>query len=167
MRPRVAWRFRGPGAFCATVSSFWRARLADLARGDLASLRAFLSGQGTHGTSLAAQLDARQTTITQDTLLTWAARHGQAEAVRLLLEGGASVGAADSGGATALLLASEEGHVDVVHLLLTEGGASVDQADENGETPLYAASWQGHLEVVRFLLTEGCLLYTSPSPRDA
>ena len=34
------------------------ARLTDLARGDLASLRAFLSGQGTRGTSFAAQLDA-------------------------------------------------------------------------------------------------------------
>ena len=34
-------------------------RLADLARGDLASLRAFLSGQGTHGTSLAALLCRR------------------------------------------------------------------------------------------------------------
>ena len=48
---------------------------------------------GTRGTSLAAQLDARLDTEKQDTLLTWAARHGQAEAVRLLLEGGASVGA--------------------------------------------------------------------------
>jgi len=36
-------------------------RLADLARGNLAGLRAFLSGQGTRGTSLAAQIDARQT----------------------------------------------------------------------------------------------------------
>ena len=67
-------------------------RLADLARGDLASLRAFLSGRRTRGTSLAAQLDARHDTEKQDTLLTWAARHGQAEAVRLLLEAGASVG---------------------------------------------------------------------------
>ena len=77
-------------------------RLADLARGDLAPLRAFLSGQGTRGTSLAAQLDARHDTEKQDTLLTWAARHGQAEAVRLLLEGGASVGVTTGGGASAL-----------------------------------------------------------------
>ena len=62
--------------------------LADLARGDLASLLAFLSGQGTSGASLAAQLDARLDTERQDTLLTWAARHGQAEAVRLLPKAG-------------------------------------------------------------------------------
>ena len=48
-------------------------QLADLARGDLAWLRAFLSGEGTRGTSLAAQLDARHDTEKQDTLLTWAA----------------------------------------------------------------------------------------------
>ena len=50
-------------------------QLAELSRGDLAWLRAFLSGQGTRGTSLAAQLDARHDTARQDTLLTWAARH--------------------------------------------------------------------------------------------
>ena len=68
------------------------ALLPELAVGDLAALRALLSGWGTRGTSLTAQLDARLDTDTQDTLLTWAARHGQAEAVRLLLEAGASVG---------------------------------------------------------------------------
>ena len=55
--------------------------LPELAVGDLGSLRALLSGQGTSGTSLAAQLDARLDTEKRDTLLTWAARHGQAEAV--------------------------------------------------------------------------------------
>ena len=59
-----------------------------LAVGDLGSLLALLSGRRTRGS-----LDARLDTDTQDTLLTWAARHGQAEAVRLLLEAGASVGA--------------------------------------------------------------------------
>ena len=92
--------------------------LADLARGDLASLRAYLSGRRTRGTSLAAQLDARLDTERQDTLLTWAARHGQAEAVRLLLEGGASVGATSSDGASALLLACAGGYLEIVRLLL-------------------------------------------------
>uniref|UniRef100_A0A6V2Y693 Uncharacterized protein n=1 Tax=Emiliania huxleyi TaxID=2903 RepID=A0A6V2Y693_EMIHU len=71
--------------------------LADIAAADLASLRAFLSGWGTRGTSLTAQLDARLDTEKQDTLLTLAARHGQAEAVRLLLEAGASVGVTTGG----------------------------------------------------------------------
>ena len=71
--------------------------LPDLAVGDLVALRALLSGRRTRD-----RLDARLDTEKQDTLLTWAARHGQAEAVRLLLEAGASVGAADGEGATAL-----------------------------------------------------------------
>ena len=45
---------------------------ADLAVGDLGSLRAFLSEWGTRGTSLTAQLNARLDTENQDTLLTWA-----------------------------------------------------------------------------------------------
>ena len=50
-------------------------------------------------------------TDTQDTLLTWAARHGQAEAVRLLLEAGASVGATNGGGHAALYIACQKGHL--------------------------------------------------------
>ena len=67
--------------------------LADIAAGDLASLHAHLSGRRTRG-SLNARLDTER----QDTLLTWAAHHGQAEAARLLLEAGASVGATTGGG---------------------------------------------------------------------
>ena len=74
------------------------ALLTDLAVGNLGSLLALLSGRQTRGTSLTAQLDARLDTDTQDTLLTWAARHGQVKAVRLLLEGGASVGATNDDG---------------------------------------------------------------------
>ena len=112
--------------------------LLDLAVGDLAALRALLSGRRTRG-----RLNARLETETQDTLLTWAARHGQAEAVRLLLEAGASVGAADGDDSSALLLACERECRECARLLL-EAGAAVDQADEDGF----------------------CLLYTSPSPRD-
>ena len=84
-------------------------------------------------------------TDTQDTLLTWAARHGQAEAVRLLLEAGASVGATDGDDAPALLLACEKECLECARLLL-EAGAAVDQADEDGATPLLVACHLGHLE---------------------
>ena len=97
--------------------------LPELAVGDLAALRAFLSGWQTRGTSLTAQLDARLDTERQDTLLTWAARHGQAEAVRLLLEGGASVGATNGGGGSALYIACQEGQIECARLLLEAGGA--------------------------------------------
>ena len=61
------------------------ALLPELAVGDLAALRAFLSGRGTRGTSLAAQLDARLDTEKQDTLLTLAARHGQASLFKITM----------------------------------------------------------------------------------
>ena len=55
---------------------------------------------------------------------------------------------------TSLLLASEEGHLEVVRLLC-EAGADKDKADEGGFTPLFAASLEGHLEVVRLLCEVG------------
>ena len=106
--------------------------------GDLASLRAFLSGRQTRGTSLTAQLDARHDTEKRHTLLTWAARHGQAEAARLLLEGGASVGATNGGGASALYIACQKGHLEIARLLL-EASAAVNQATARGATPLFIA----------------------------
>ena len=129
-------------------------RLADLARGDLAWLRAFLSGQGTDGTSRIAQLDARHDTERQDTLLTWAACHGQAEAVRLLLEVGASVGATTGGGASALHIACQQGHVQCARLLL-EASAAVNQAAGGGFSPLRIASQLGHLEIAQLLRDAG------------
>ena len=74
---------------------------AELRRGNLGSLRALLAGW-TRGPALTAMLDARLEAANQHTLLTIAARHGQADAVRLLLESGASVGATTGIGSTAL-----------------------------------------------------------------
>ena len=90
--------------------------LADIAAADIASLHAHLSGRRTRG-SLNARLDTEK----QDTLLTWAARHGQAEAVRLLLEGGASVGATTGGGAPALFIACDQEQIECARLLLEAG----------------------------------------------
>ena len=137
------------------------ALLPDLAVGDLAALRAFLSGRGTRGTSLAAQLDARHDNEKQDTLLTWAARHGQAEAVRLLLEGGASVGATTGGGASALYIACQQGQIECARLLL-EAGAAVNQARNDGTTPLIMACHNGHLEVAKLLSSYGASRAATP-----
>jgi len=54
-----------------------------------------------------------------------------------------------------LLVASRDGHVEVVMALLSEGKADASIADDGGETPLYWASYNGHLEVVKALLNEG------------
>ena len=98
---------------------------ADIAAGKLDSLHALLSGRQTRDTSL---LDAiLDYTEKQDTLLTWAARHGQVEVVRLLLAGGASARAADGGGASALYIACQEGHLEIA-TLLRDAGAAVDHS---------------------------------------
>ena len=58
------------------------------------------------------------------------------------------------GGATAIYVACEFGHVEAVKLLL-EAGAPVDQPREDGATPLYKACQDGNLEIVRLLLKQG------------
>ena len=53
---------------------------------------------------------------------------------------------------TALMIASQEGHVEVVRLLLACQAVDVNKADSNGFTALCIASYTGHVEVVRLLL---------------
>ena len=79
-------------------------------------------------------------------------------------EGKADVDKVDDKGCTPLIMAAQNGHMEVVRFLVEEGKADVDKATtDDGSTPLLLAAQKGHTEVVRFLV---CLLYTSPSPRD-
>ena len=64
---------------------------------------------------------------------------------------GARVDARDKGGATALFLAAEAGHVPAVARLLA-AGADVTQANAAGESPLYIAALRGHVAAVGALL---------------
>ena len=58
------------------------------------------------------------------------------------------------GGATAIYVACEFGHLDVVELLL-KAGAKVDAARDDGATPLYKACQDGKLDIVKMLLANG------------
>jgi ankyrin repeat protein len=62
-----------------------------------------------------------------------------ASIAKMLIERGADVNAANRLGGTALLLAAQEGHADVVEALL-QAGADVNKADENGLAPLCVAA---------------------------
>ena len=53
-------------------------------------------------------------------------------------------------GATPLLVAAENGNLDVVRFLV-EVGAAKDQADNDGATPSVVVAQEGHLDVVQFL----------------
>jgi ankyrin repeat protein len=93
--------------------------------------------------------------------LHYAAFHGHADMVELLLAHGVKVDAEvyyrdatqfNIEGLTPLLLAAEEGHKEVVALLLA-GGADVNAHDmQEGWTPLHFAASLGHKEVVELLL---------------
>jgi uncharacterized protein len=72
------------------------------------------------------------------TALLFAARQGQLEAARALLDGGAAVDQAGADNTSPLLIAVVNGHYDVASLLI-ERGANPNVADANGRTPLYAA----------------------------
>ena len=48
-------------------------------------------------------------------------RKRKKELIKFLIENGADVNAKDKGGITALMNASNKGHIDIVHLLLEKG----------------------------------------------
>jgi len=121
-----------------------------------------------------------------DTPLIDATRHGRLADVASLLSGGADVNEpkTDDSGATALCIAAQEGHMEVVSALLAAGalldvaddpalqyaascghvevvaallaaGARVDDKDEHGATALHLAANEGHAVVVSALLASG------------
>ena len=86
--------------------------------------------------------------------LYWATHKENTEMVSILLEKGAEVNAKNSGGSTALIKASLNGHAEVVRMLLNNG-ADVNVKDDTGTTALFSAILYRHTEVVRILLENG------------
>ena len=82
-----------------------------------------------------------------------AARKGDVEEVKRLLDNGANVWAQDYGGTTALYWAAFR-HVEAVKVLL-EHGADVGARDEDGKTALFFAAQNGNVDVVKVLLEHG------------
>src|ERR1700738_4233494 len=83
-----------------------------------------------------------------------AAKNGDRDAVRALLQQGASVNAAEADGTTALHWASYRDDVASVDPLL-RAGAKVNGANDLGVTPLWTASLNGGAAMVRKLLEAG------------
>jgi hypothetical protein len=85
-----------------------------------------------------------------------AARTGDAQAVQVLLDGGAGIEELDSGpnGWTPLLHAIHKDQLAVVKLLLARG-ADPNRLALNGTSPLNLAASQGDLETVHTLLAAG------------
>ncbi|XP_030754817.1 ankyrin repeat domain-containing protein 50-like isoform X3 [Sitophilus oryzae] len=83
-----------------------------------------------------------------------AARLGQAQVVKVLLESGANADQADIDGWTPLRAAAWGGHTEVVEMLVRHGCA-LDSMDAENRTALRAAAWSGHEEIVKVLLQNG------------
>jgi ankyrin repeat protein/tetratricopeptide (TPR) repeat protein len=84
------------------------------------------------------------------TPLHWAARGGNPEMIRLLVEKGADVNAGDENGIAPLHSLASRGHVEGARVLLA-GGADVNKAMPNRQTAIYLAALQKDLEMVRLL----------------
>jgi ankyrin repeat protein len=87
------------------------------------------------------------------TALLFAARSGDAESARLLVEAGADVNDALPNGMTALVEAAHSGHEDVGILLLNKGADP--NARDVGYTALHAAVLRTGLRLVQALLARG------------
>jgi ankyrin repeat protein len=99
------------------------------------------------------------------TPLHMAARDGEYETVKKLLQQGANVNAASTAsGSTALMLAATAGHEAIVEMLL-DAGATVNTTDTNGGTALMVASSKGYVGIVNKLLQHGADVNLA-SPKD-
>ena len=76
------------------------------------------------------------------------------------------VKAARKDGATALTLACEKDHLEVVRFLVKKGRAGVNCATASGETALLTACAHGSVKVVRYLLKQKGVDVNAARPSD-
>jgi len=114
--------------------------------GDVAAVRA----------ALAAGADPNAVADHGFTPLDWAARFGQIETMKALVDAGAALDLRDEGpnGWTPIMHALHKGQARAA-LALLEWGADPDSRSDNGQTPLMRAACEDVPEVVRALLARG------------
>lgn len=83
-----------------------------------------------------------------------AARSGDVEATKQLLDNGAALAEPDEAGEPPLLIAALAGKTEIVALLL-ESGADLNVRNKGGLTALHAAAYGGNIEVVKLLVSKG------------
>lgn len=89
-----------------------------------------------------------------NTPLMCAAREGQKNIVKLLIDNGADPNIKDCIGATALHFALDSGDFAIVALLVN-AGVDVNTRDITGGSPLSIAAARGYYEIVQLLLSNG------------
>lgn len=85
------------------------------------------------------------------------ASQGYEHMVGLLLEMGCDVNVIDNYGRTALFVASEQGHLEIVKKLVENEphGANITFTDNNKKTSLHMACEEGHTDIVTYLIEKG------------
>jgi ankyrin repeat protein len=83
-----------------------------------------------------------------------AARSGEVDRIKQLLDQGAALEDRDSTGETPLISAALAGRMDIVQLLIARG-AHVQARTKKGLTPLHAAAYAGHLDIAALLIKSG------------
>ena len=93
-----------------------------------------------------------------DTALIIAAKYGNDQTAKILINHGANLNIKNDRGVTALAIASSNGYIKVVELLLASSRLNcLNEQDNNGNTPLHLAAMYGHFDVVKMLLDHGAL----------
>ncbi|ELR13768.1 Ankyrin repeat containing protein [Acanthamoeba castellanii str. Neff] len=80
---------------------------------------------------------------------------GRIPVIAALIQHGASVNAADSGGSTPLMAAACMALFDVVRFLLEQPGLNIDAVDLDGMSALHWAVWAVQPDIVQLLLDKG------------
>ncbi|WVT72891.1 ankyrin repeat domain-containing protein [Sinorhizobium chiapasense] len=83
-----------------------------------------------------------------------AARDGDTERVKQLLDQGTDIAEPDAAGEPALLIAALKGRTEVVALLI-ERGCDIEIRNKGGLTALHAAAYGGNLETAKLLVAKG------------
>lgn len=96
-----------------------------------------------------------RTTTTGETPLGIACFGNVISSVRELIEFEPNLdSSADSSGLSPLMLASENGHIEIINLLLDKG-ANINHGDQNGDTALHHAAYNNMKKSVDVLLSRG------------
>ncbi|WP_353279072.1 ankyrin repeat domain-containing protein [Wolbachia endosymbiont (group B) of Longitarsus flavicornis] len=87
--------------------------------------------------------------------LHYAAKEGNLDLLKVLLNKGDNINAKDKYGWTPLHYAVEHNRFDVMKLLINSNAISIEAKDRNGKTPLHVAARQGCITSINLLLSKG------------